>query len=159
MHYTPLPDVDAEYPMTAIYRNTPQESTGPWALPGDYSLVLTVNGKSYTQPLTVKMDPRVKASPADLTEQFELSKKLYDIRARLEPIGKSFDALNEAITKAKESAGDQPVKQQLDAFTKNWRSSRRQTRGLARRSVSPRSITSNASSARFRMSMPRRPRV
>ncbi len=62
LHHAPLPDVDAEYPMTAIYRNTPPESTGPWALPGDYSLVLTVNGQSYTQPLTVKMDPRVKAS-------------------------------------------------------------------------------------------------
>ena len=79
---------------------------------------LNVNGKSFTQPLTVKMDPRVKASFADLTEQFELSKKLYDLRATLEPIGKSFDALNKAIAKAKERAGDQPVKQQLDAFTK-----------------------------------------
>ena len=121
LHHAPLPDVDAEYPMTAIYRNTPEESTGPWAVPGDYSLVLNVNGQSYTQPLSVKMDPRVKASPADLAEQFELSKKLYDLRARLEPIGKSFDAINEAIGKAKERAGDQPVKQQLEAFGRNWK--------------------------------------
>jgi photosystem II stability/assembly factor-like uncharacterized protein len=118
LHHTPLPDVEASYPMTAIYRNTPEESTGPWAVPGDYSLVLNVNGQSYTQPLTVKMDPRVKASPADLAEQFELSKKLYDLRTRLEPIGKRFDAINEAIGKAKERAGEQPVKQQLEAFVK-----------------------------------------
>ena len=33
---------------------------GPTVLPGNYTVKLTVNGKSYTQPLTVKMDPRVK---------------------------------------------------------------------------------------------------
>jgi len=30
------------------------------ALPGSYTVKLTVNGKSYTQPLVVKMDPRSK---------------------------------------------------------------------------------------------------
>jgi hypothetical protein len=29
-------------------------------LPGGYTVKLTVNGKSYTEPLTVKMDPREK---------------------------------------------------------------------------------------------------
>jgi len=29
-------------------------------LPGNYSVRLTVQGKSYTQPLVVKMDPRLK---------------------------------------------------------------------------------------------------
>ncbi|HVI08079.1 MAG TPA: hypothetical protein VND65_07260 [Candidatus Binatia bacterium] len=33
---------------------------------------LTVDGKSYTQPLTMKMDPRIKASEADLEKQFEM---------------------------------------------------------------------------------------
>jgi hypothetical protein len=39
---------------------------------------LTVDGKSYTQPLTVKIDPRVKTSPLGLTQQFTLSKQMYD---------------------------------------------------------------------------------
>jgi hypothetical protein len=39
---------------------------------------LTVDGKSYTQPLTVKMDPRVKTSALGLTQQFTLSKQMYD---------------------------------------------------------------------------------
>jgi len=30
------------------------------ALPGRYTVKLTVGGKSYTQPLTLKMDPRMK---------------------------------------------------------------------------------------------------
>jgi len=33
---------------------------------------LTVDGKSYTQPLTVRMDPRIKTPEADLRKQFEM---------------------------------------------------------------------------------------
>ena len=39
---------------------------------------LTVNGQTYTQPLTVRMDPRVKASASTLARQFALSKGVYD---------------------------------------------------------------------------------
>jgi photosystem II stability/assembly factor-like uncharacterized protein len=44
---------------------------GPFVMPGNYSLVLTVNGKSYRQPLTVTLDPRVHASQADLVRQLD----------------------------------------------------------------------------------------
>ena len=118
MHYTPIPGVDPEYPIAAIYRNTAPDPTGPWANPGDYSVVLSVDGKSYTQPLTLKMDPRVKASPADLAEQFDLSKRLYELRGQLEPIGKSFDSLNDEIAKAKERTAQNAVVQQVDVFAK-----------------------------------------
>ena len=46
---------------------------GPLVLPGTYRVRLTVGGKTYTQPLVVKMDPRSTATPAELTKQFELS--------------------------------------------------------------------------------------
>jgi hypothetical protein len=39
---------------------------------------LTVNGKAYSQPLTVRMDPRVKTPAAVLARQFAISKSLYD---------------------------------------------------------------------------------
>jgi len=58
------------YPISAIIRDTPQEPLGPWALPGHYTVRLTVDGKSYTQPLVLKMDPRVKTPIADLSKQF-----------------------------------------------------------------------------------------
>src|SRR5258708_11687103 len=45
---------------------------------GKYTVVLTVGGKSYDQPLTLVMDPRIKTSNADLAEQFKLSKQVYD---------------------------------------------------------------------------------
>jgi hypothetical protein len=118
MHLEPLKDVDAEYPMTAVFQKTAPQPTGPWAVPGDYSVVLTAGGKSFTQALAVKMDPRVKASTADLAKQFDLSKTLYAARAALQPIGKSYESLVGELAKAKERAGDKPVKDQIEALTK-----------------------------------------
>jgi len=60
----------------------------------------------------------VKASSADLAKQFELSKALYDTRATLQPIGKSFESLVAELAKAKEKAGDAPVKEKIDALNK-----------------------------------------
>jgi hypothetical protein len=119
MHYAPIAAVDPEFPMNAIVRNTAPEPTGPWAPPAEYSVALTGNGKTYTQPLTLKMDPRVKASAADVAEQFALSKQLYDVRPQLEKIGAEFSELNTAVTKAKERPNqNRAVTQQLDAFAK-----------------------------------------
>jgi photosystem II stability/assembly factor-like uncharacterized protein len=52
--------------------------TGPLAVPGKYSVRLTVAGKSYTRPLEIGVDPRVKTSPGDLQKQFDLLVKLRD---------------------------------------------------------------------------------
>ena len=51
---------------------------GPVALPGNYQVKLTVQGKSYTAPLEIKPDPRVKATQADLEKQFDLRLKIRD---------------------------------------------------------------------------------
>jgi photosystem II stability/assembly factor-like uncharacterized protein len=48
---------DEEPPISAIYGDTPMHQ-GEWVPPGAYSVKLTVGGKSYTQPLIVKPDPR-----------------------------------------------------------------------------------------------------
>ncbi len=49
---------------------------GPWALPGQYTVKLTVGGQSYTQPLAVRMDPRIPVTMADLTKQFGLARQI-----------------------------------------------------------------------------------
>src|SRR5207237_7581917 len=117
MHYTPVPNVEPEFPISAIYRNTPPEATSPWAAPGDYTVTLTVNGKTFSQPLTVAMDPRVKTPGADLQEQFDLSWKLYQLRLKLAPIGKKFDDVAEQLTKLKAQAAERgDITQQLEAF-------------------------------------------
>ena len=72
LHYPPPDSLEHEYPISAIYHDTPRTPLGPPVLPGKYSVKLTVNGISYTQPLTIKMDPRVKVTVADLALQFRL---------------------------------------------------------------------------------------
>jgi photosystem II stability/assembly factor-like uncharacterized protein len=74
--YPPPDAVDHEYPISAIYRDTPRYPLGALAVPGEYSVKLTVNGKSYTQPLTVKMDPRVKTPLAGFEQQFALAQRI-----------------------------------------------------------------------------------
>ena len=54
------------YPIAAVPHRTPLVPQGPLVVPGTYSVRLTVDGKSETQPLRVKMDPRVHMSQAEL---------------------------------------------------------------------------------------------
>ena len=72
MHYAPPEALSHEYPISAIVHDTPQYPLGAFALPGRYSVKLAVEGKTYTQPLIVKMDPRITTSEADLRKQFEM---------------------------------------------------------------------------------------
>jgi hypothetical protein len=117
MHFTPVPDVEPEYPMAAIYRNTAPSATSPWAAPADYTVALAVDGKTLEQPITVRVDPRVKASPADLQEQFDLSWQLYQLRLKLAPIGEKFENLSEQLTKLKARAAERPdVTEKLETF-------------------------------------------
>jgi photosystem II stability/assembly factor-like uncharacterized protein len=117
LHHRPVPGVEPEFPISATYRNTAPSATSPWAAPGDYTATLSVDGKILSQPLTVVMDPRVKASAADLQEQFNLSWKLYQLRLKLAPIGKKFDDIAEQLTKLKARAAERPdVTQKLEGF-------------------------------------------
>jgi hypothetical protein len=117
MHYTPIAGVEPEFPISATYRNTAPQATSPWVASGDYTVTLTVDGKTFTQPLTVVMDPRVKVSAADLQDQFDFSWKLYQLRLKLAPIGEKFDEIAEQLTKLKARAAERPdVTQQLEAF-------------------------------------------
>jgi hypothetical protein len=77
LHYTPM-NTPPSYPIAAVYGNTAPESTSPWVMPGNYTAVLTVNGKSYTQTIKVKMDPRVTTSIADLQAQHDYSMICYN---------------------------------------------------------------------------------
>ena len=79
MHFTPL-DVPPAYPIAATFKNTDPDPSSPWVMPGTYTVKLTVNGKTYTQPLTVKMDPRVTTKTADLEIQHNLSLLCYNGR-------------------------------------------------------------------------------
>ena len=87
MHYAPPESLEHEFPISAIYRDTVKYPLGAWALPGNYTVKLTVDGKSYTQPLVVKMDPRIKTPWEDLRKQFEMES------GSMEGMNQSYEAL------------------------------------------------------------------
>ncbi len=104
LHYPPPAVLKRNLPISAILHKTPMSPQGPRALPGQYTVKLTAGGKTFSQKLTLKMDPRVTTPVAGLAQQFELEMKIADalrqdfealqqvrsVRARLKDIsGKS----------------------------------------------------------------------
>jgi hypothetical protein len=121
MHYTPVPGIRPEYPIAAVYKNTAPAPTSPWILPGTYTVVLTVDGQKFTQPLTVQMDPRVKTSIADLQRQFDLSQQLYQDLLTVQSIAAKVPAVRAQMKSLRASspadnAKLDEVSKQLDAL-------------------------------------------
>src|SRR6202041_3143261 len=58
---------------------TPRLPLGPPAVPGEYSVKFTAGGRTFNAPLTVKIDPRVKATAADLEQQFQTQNRLASV--------------------------------------------------------------------------------
>ena len=77
LRYDSPPTFNHSYEINANPGETPASPEGPMVLPGVYTLMLTVEGKSYTQQVTVKNDPRSPASSRDLQAQHEMQMKLY----------------------------------------------------------------------------------
>lgn len=118
MHYQPVPNVPPNYPIAAVYRNTPPEATSPWVMPGEYTVALTVGGTTYTQPLIIRMDPRLQATPSELRQQFELSKQLYEQWLLLQPINERLGLLNTKLTGLRERAAQTSLSAQIDVLGK-----------------------------------------
>ncbi|HEX5435538.1 MAG TPA: hypothetical protein VFW98_00150, partial [Gemmatimonadaceae bacterium] len=82
LYYTPATDRQGGYPISAIVHDTPREPQGLLAEPARYTVRLTVNGHSYTQPLTIKQDPRVKTPAAGLAREYALAGRIYTAMRR-----------------------------------------------------------------------------
>ncbi len=81
--------------------------SGPWVLPGNYTLKLTVAGKSYTAPVEVKLDPRVKTSMADLEKQLDLATKINEAVSRDHATVNQIHGLREQLTALKKRLKEQ----------------------------------------------------
>jgi hypothetical protein len=79
LRYTAPDAVQHTYPIAALYGKTHAEPQGPFVVPGTYQVKLTVDGKTYTQPLEVKMDPRVKITTAELDQQLALGRQIDEL--------------------------------------------------------------------------------
>jgi hypothetical protein len=72
------PDAGDEGANGAVPHHTYDMPYSPWAPPGSYTVRLTVDGKRYTQPIVLKLDPRVKTSAAGLTQLASVTRDAYD---------------------------------------------------------------------------------
>ncbi|HKT31046.1 MAG TPA: hypothetical protein VJS89_00980 [Gammaproteobacteria bacterium] len=66
---------------------------GPWVVPGTYTLKLTVNGKTYSQPLTVREDPRVQVTTHELKQQFAFARQIETTRVQVAEASHAVGAL------------------------------------------------------------------
>jgi len=108
LRYTPPKALEYEFPISAILRDTPKYPLGAWVLPGTYMVKLTLDGQSYTRPLTVKMDPRIKTPLEDLRKQREMqlgaSEGMDESYEALEQIRSVRDQLKELASNAQSKA-------------------------------------------------------
>jgi hypothetical protein len=112
LHYPPPPG-PRHYPMTAVPHDTPSTPLGPWVPPGRYTVRLTVGGRAYEQPLTVKMDPRVKTPAEGLAQQFELSMQCYNGARQAREALAQVRSLRAQLKELQGKAKEQPL---LDAL-------------------------------------------
>lgn len=76
LRYSPPPSLSPSYPMSAVVDETPVDPRGPLVVPGQYVVKLTVDGKTYSQPLTIRLDPRERVPATDLSAQLDLEQKI-----------------------------------------------------------------------------------
>src|SRR5947208_2904377 len=74
----------------------------PWrpTPPVRYTVRLTINGKLYTQPLTLRLDPRIKTPAAGLQQLAALTREMYDAAARSHVAYRNARALVDSLTGA-----------------------------------------------------------
>ena len=101
LHYPRPHAAGYGYDIAAILGDeTPITPEGPWVTPGDYTVVLKVDGKAQRAPLHVTEDPRVPATADDLKAQLAFSLDL-----------------DRAMERAWKGAGEmQAAHEQLDAI-------------------------------------------
>jgi photosystem II stability/assembly factor-like uncharacterized protein len=104
----------------AIPGETPREQPqGPFVVPGEYSVALTVDGQTYRQSFTVKADPRVHASQADLAQQLDAEQAISNrMNAAYGEFAK-VSALRQAIADRRKSADSDPKMKDAAATLKS----------------------------------------
>ncbi len=116
LHYPPPENLPRSFPIAAVYGNTASGPDGPWVMPGPYTVILTVDGKSIPRTLTVTMDPRVTAAAPVLRRQFDLSMNCYDGLDRIQRLVRGSNSLRSQIAALRGEVKDRVLLDSLDAF-------------------------------------------
>src|SRR6185503_18395502 len=102
-------------PISAIPGNAAPAVGTPWANPGTYTVKLTVNGKTFTQPVTVRQDPRVKTSVPVMQQVYAQTRAVYDAAVDVQAAGAQVASLRTQIATLRPQASGAAATQ-LAAF-------------------------------------------
>jgi hypothetical protein len=97
----------------AVPHRTYPSINSPWVAPGVYSVRLTANGKSVTQPITIKMDPRVKITP-DVQQIFTLTTQMQTNARNAAAAYNDARAMADKVKARPQSAANDALVKELD---------------------------------------------
>ncbi len=121
MHYDPIPGAGGGGGggggggNGAVPHRTYPGVNSPWVAPGAYTVRLTVNGKTLTQPITVKLDPRVKVTP-EVLQIFTLTTQMETHAMNAAGAYKDARALLEKLKARAQSAANDALIQQAETL-------------------------------------------
>jgi photosystem II stability/assembly factor-like uncharacterized protein len=107
MHYDPVrgtPGGRGDGSVGAVPHRTYPGVNSPWVAPGVYTVRLTANGRSVTQPIAIRMDPRVKVTP-EVRQIFTLTARIENSAQNALSAQKEARALIERLKARPQSAG------------------------------------------------------
>jgi photosystem II stability/assembly factor-like uncharacterized protein len=90
LHYTPAP-------AGRRFGGFGFGAAGVQALPGVYTVKLTVGGRTYTQPLNVKMDPRSKIPATELQSQFQAGTEVSRFQSEISEAQRNVEQIRSQI--------------------------------------------------------------
>jgi len=100
---------DNRFPYWVYGGHTPRVPRGALVLPSPYTVKLITAGQTYSQAMSLRMDPRVKASRAALTQQLTLSLELTKL------MSDDFEALTK-LRSSKSAAASAELQQRVVSF-------------------------------------------
>ena len=95
---------DLRYPLPGPPSDSDPPTVGPLAVPGSYQVRLTVEGRPYTQPLNVVLDPRSTATAEDLSKQWELSSAILKALGQLDQAVSEARAFRQQLAASRDAA-------------------------------------------------------
>ncbi|MDE3054194.1 MAG: glycosyl hydrolase, partial [Gemmatimonadota bacterium] len=90
---------------------------GPEVVPGTYRVTLTYGSSTQTQPLAIKLDPRLATTPAQLQQRFALLVRIHGAVARLDTtLNQAIDARDELQKAGKQGKALDDLNRDIDGL-------------------------------------------